>query len=62
MFAGQRQITAVDGAGRQHYHQTQMIRLMLWALELARRVWRMPRDRRAPWLPRMPSAPQMDLF
>jgi putative transposase len=57
-----RRITAVDGAGRQHYRQAQMIQLMLWALELARTVWRMPRYCRATWLRRMPAAPQMTLF
>jgi transposase InsO family protein len=57
-----RRITAVDGTGRQQYRQAQMIQLMFWALELARTVWRMPRYRRATWLHRVPSAPQMNLF
>jgi hypothetical protein len=58
----QRRITAVDGTGRQQYRQVQMIQLMLWALELARTVWRMPRYRRASWPPRAHPAPQMGLF
>jgi transposase len=58
----QRRITAVDGTSRQQYRQAQVIQLMFWALELARTVWRMPRYRRATWLYRMPSAPQMTLF
>jgi transposase InsO family protein len=58
----QRRITAVDGTGRQQYRQAQMIQLMFWALELARTVWRMPCYRRATWLHRMPSAPQIPLF
>ena len=58
----QRRITAVDGTGRQHYRQAQILQLMLWTLELARTVWQMPRYRRATWLHRMPSAPQMTLF
>jgi hypothetical protein len=58
----QRRITAVDETGRQHYRQARMIQLMLWALELARTVWRMPRYRRTSRLRRTLSAPQMDLF
>jgi hypothetical protein len=58
----QRRITAVDGTGRQHYRQAQMIQMMLWALKLARTVWRMPRYRRTSWLRRTLSAPQMGLF
>jgi hypothetical protein len=57
-----RRITAVDEMGRQHYRQVQIVQLMFWALELARTVWRMPRYRRATWLRRLPSAPQIDLF
>jgi hypothetical protein len=38
----QRRITAVDVRGRQQYRHVQVIQLMLWALELARAVWRMP--------------------
>jgi transposase InsO family protein len=58
----QRRITAVDEMGRQHYRQVQIIQLMFWALELAQTVWHMPRYRRATWLRRLPSAPQIDLF
>lgn len=58
----QRQITAVDGTGRQHYRQVQVMQLMLWALELVRTVWRMPRYRRASWLTRTRPASQMHLF
>jgi hypothetical protein len=58
----QRRITAVDGTGRQHYHQVQVLQLMLWALELTRTVWRMPRYRRALWAPRALHAQQMRLF
>jgi hypothetical protein len=42
----QRRITAVDETGRQPYRQAQIIQPMLWALELARTVLRMPRYRR----------------
>jgi hypothetical protein len=52
----------MDGTGRQHYRQAQMIQLMCWALELARTVWWMPRDRRAMGRHRRPSAPQLTLF
>jgi hypothetical protein len=58
----QRRVTAVDEMGRQHYRQVQIIQLMFWALELAQTVWHMPRYRRATWLRRLPSAPQIDLF
>jgi transposase len=58
----QRRITAVDGTGRQQYRQAPILQLMLWALELARTVWRMPRYRQSPWLSRTRSAPQMGLF
>jgi hypothetical protein len=58
----QRRITAVDGTSRQHYRQVPMIQLMFWALELTHMVWRMPRYRRAMWLRRTLSAPQMTLF
>jgi hypothetical protein len=58
----QRRITDVDGTGRQQYRQAQMIQLMLWALELTRTVWRMPRYRRVLWAPRALHAPQMRLF
>jgi hypothetical protein len=55
-------ITAVDVQGRQQYRHVQAIQLMLWALELARAVWRRPRYRRAAWAPRMGHALQMRLF
>ena len=58
----QRRITAVDGTGRQQYHQAPMLQLMLWTLKLARTVWPMPRYRQGPWLSRPLSAPQMGLF
>jgi transposase len=58
----QRRITAVDGTGRQQYHQAPMLQLMLWTLKLARPVWHMPRYRQGPWLSRPLSAPQMGLF
>jgi len=58
----QRRITAVDGTGRQHYRQVQVMQLMLWAFELVRTVWRMPRYRRASWLTRARPASQMHLF
>jgi transposase len=58
----QRRITAVDGTGRQQYRQPQTLQLMLWSLELARTVWRMPPYRQGPSLSRTRSAPQMDLF
>jgi transposase len=58
----QRRITAVDGTGRQSYRQVQIIQLMLWALELTRTVWRMPRYRRALRASRALHAPQMRLF
>jgi hypothetical protein len=47
----QRRIIAVDGTGRQHYRQVPVIQLMLWALELVRTVWRMPRYRPQHGLP-----------
>jgi hypothetical protein len=58
----QRRITAVDGTGWQSCHQVQVIQMMLWVLELARTVWRMPRYRRAVWAPRTRHALQMRLF
>jgi hypothetical protein len=58
----QRRITAVDRPGRQHYYQVQVIQLMLWTLELARTVWRMPRYRRAAWAPSTRHTWQMHLF
>jgi transposase len=58
----QRRITAVDGTGRQSYRQVQVMQLMLWALDLVRTVWRMPRYRRASWLSRARPASQMHLF
>ena len=58
----QRRITAVDGTGRQPYRQVPVIQLMLWALELARTAWRLPRYRRASWPSRAVQAPQIGLF
>jgi len=58
----QRRITAVDERGRQQYRHVQAVQLMLWALELVRTVWRMPRYRRTTWSPRALHAPQMRLF
>jgi hypothetical protein len=55
-------ITAVDEMGRQHYRHVQVIQLMLWALELARTVWHMPRYRRASWPSRARPVPQRSLF
>jgi hypothetical protein len=58
----QRRITAVDGTGRQQYHCVQVVQLMLWALELVRTVWRMPRHRRASRPRSALHAPQVGLF
>ena len=58
----QRQITAVDGPGRQQYRHVQMVQQMLWALELVRAVWRMPRYRRASSPRRVLQAMQVRLF
>jgi transposase len=58
----QRRIPAVDERGRQHYRQVQVIQLMLWALELARTVWHMPRYRWASWPSRARPVPQRSLF
>jgi hypothetical protein len=58
----QRRITAVDGSGRQQYRHVQLVQQMLWALELVRAVWRMPRYRRASWPPRVLQAVQVSLF
>jgi hypothetical protein len=58
----QRRITAVDERGRQHDRQVQVIQLMLWALELARTVWHMPRYRWASWPSRARPVPQRSLF
>jgi transposase len=58
----QRRITAVDGTGRQQYRQVQVVQLMLWALQLVRAVWRMPRYRQPPWPRRASQAPQIGLF
>jgi putative transposase len=43
-----RRITAVAEHGRQPYHSLPMVQLMLWALEIAHTVWRMPPYRWAP--------------
>jgi transposase InsO family protein len=43
----QRRITAIDGTQRHQYHQGQVIQWVLFALEIAYTVWRMPFYRRA---------------
>jgi hypothetical protein len=58
----QRRLTAIDGPGRQSSRQVQVIQLLLWALELARTVWRMPRYRRASWPSQVLQAPQIGVF
>jgi hypothetical protein len=58
----QRRLTAVDGTGRQQYHRVPVVQLMLWALELVRTVWRMPRYRQASWRCAALHAPQVGLF
>ena len=57
-----RRITAVDGSGRQQYHCVQVVQLMLWALELVRTVWRMPRYRLASRPRSALHAPPVGLF
>jgi hypothetical protein len=57
-----RRITAVGVQGRQQYRPVQAIQLVLWALELARAVWRMPCYRRAALAPCMGHALPMHLF
>ena len=58
----QRRINALDGTVQHQYRQVQMIQLMLWALELARTIWRMPRYRRASGLFRALQTPQIGLL
>jgi transposase InsO family protein len=58
----QRQLTAVDGTGRQQYHRVQVVQLLLWALELVRTVWRMPAYRQASRPRPALHASQVDLF
>jgi hypothetical protein len=58
----QRRLTTVDGTGRQQYHRVPVVQRMLWALELVRTVWRMPRYRRASWRRAALHAPQVGLF
>jgi hypothetical protein len=58
----QRRVTAVDAHGRQQYHYVQAMQLLLWAFELIRSVWRMPRYHRMSRRQRAHSARQMGLF
>jgi hypothetical protein len=58
----QRRLTAVDGTGRQQYRYVPVVQLVLWTLELAQTVWRMPRYRRAPWRRAALHAPPVGLF
>ena len=58
----QHRTTAVDEQGRQHGRQVQIIQLMCWALELVHGVWRLPRDPRAAWAPRLGHALNRRLF
>jgi hypothetical protein len=58
----QRRLTAVEAEGRQQYHDVQAMQLLLWAFELIRSVWRMPRYHRKPRHQRAYSARQIGLF
>jgi len=44
----QRRITVIDGTQRRQYHRVPMVQSVVFAWEIARTVWRMPIDRRAP--------------
>jgi hypothetical protein len=44
-----RRITTIDGQGRQHYRQAQVLQLALVSVELMRSVWRMPPYQRGRW-------------
>ena len=58
----QRRVAAVEAEGRQQYHDVQAVQLLLWAFELIRSVWRMPRYYRRPRHQRAHTARQMGLF
>ena len=58
----QRRITVIDGTQRHQYHRVQIVQLVLFALEIARTVWRMPLYRRAPSPGQALQAPQMSLY
>jgi Integrase core domain len=57
----QRRITVIDDAQRHQYHRVQVIQLVLFALEIARTVWRMPSYRRRQGPRQVLQARQMSL-
>jgi Integrase core domain/Homeodomain-like domain len=57
----QRRITVIDDAQRYQYHRVQVSQLVLFALEIARTVWRMPLYRRAEGPHQAVQARQMSL-